>query len=101
MSKDHLTIAVDFDMTFTADPALFGSMIRLMRERGHTVLLVTCRKKTFENEREISLALKAQGIQIPILMTSHNLKSQYCTEQGYRVHIWIDDAPENISEVRS
>lgn len=82
-----MTIAIDFDDTYTADPVLWDRFIANAKARGHKVIIVTCRCKTDEN-REV---VKVDGC--VVLFTNLGSKQKFMTEAGCKVDVWIDDDP--------
>ena len=90
MSK---TIAIDFDDTFTADPEMWGEIIRLMKQRGHDPIMVTARRDTLENNELINVWLDKHKCQMRIYFTGLASKIQFMEKRGIRVDIWIDDDP--------
>lgn len=91
-----LTIALDYDMTFTADPVLWSEFARNARKAGHKVLIVTARLNTPENTDDINAQLDHYQCQMPIIMTSLASKINYCEAAGIHVDIWIDDDPVSL-----
>lgn len=93
----HLTISVDYDGTFTADPIGMSAVIRSLRQRGHRVIIVTAREKTEDNFDEIESALKSYGAgATAIYMTSSQAKRSYMENLGIIVNVWIDDNPQAV-----
>lgn len=83
-------ISVDYDDTYSDDPELFESFIKLAQKRGHLVFIVTARN---ENQH------------VPIdfcevFYTNGELKAPYMKSQGLDIDIWIDDWPEIIGPTR-
>lgn len=78
-----MKIALDYDNTFSADPALWLSFIDTALARGHEVKIVTSRRP---------------DMPIPI----HGLDIIYCSFTAKRKHyaadIWIDDDPPHIDK---
>jgi len=95
--KKSILLAIDFDDTFTADPALWSAVIRLAKDGGHRVFCVSCRRETFENRAEMREALP-EGV--PIFLTSFAPKEYFMGSRGHKVDVWIDDYPLSISEGR-
>lgn len=88
-------ISVDFDDTYTSDPDLFGSFIKLAIERGHLVICVTSRNQNRDNA-DIESAM--QGIEI--VYTNGKPKKEAVKDQGIpEVNIWIDDMPQHIESM--
>jgi hypothetical protein len=88
-----LTIAMDFDDTFTADPHLWTSFIDTAKQRGHRVICVTARHRTDESRQEIKAALP-EGV--PVYFTEMGSKLDYMANQGVRVSVWCDDSPRTL-----
>lgn len=84
-----MDIALDFDGTFTLDPPMWSRFVGHAKELGHDIRFVTMR---YPSESE-SIATHAETLGIEIIYTSRQGKLNYCYAQGFRPHIWIDDAP--------
>ncbi len=91
-----LTIAIDFDDTFTADPELFSQFICDAQGLGHYVVCVTARRDTDENRQHISECFAEYGVDIPIIFSNLGSKLYTVEKRGLKVDIWIDDAPYAI-----
>ncbi len=89
----QLTIGLDFDDTFTADPDFWIKFIELARSFGHVVICVSGRRETFDNRRKLESALP-DGVKV--LLSYDQPKADYARENGYIVDIWIDDKPGMI-----
>ena len=89
----QLTIGLDFDDTFTADPDFWTKFIELAISFGHTVICISGRRETFDNRRELESALP-DGIKV--LLSYDQPKADHAREKGYIVDIWIDDKPGMI-----
>lgn len=86
-----VTIAIDYDGTWTADPAAFGAFACLLRKRGHRVLVVTARvsghgEVARECEPHVDL----------VMYSGAAYKRDHCEALGEKVDIWIDDMPGMI-----
>lgn len=90
-----MNIALDYDDTYTRDPALWDSFLNAALNRGHDVRFVTFRNAE-GNNADIDYSSNTQ--MIPVLYTGGQRKRKYCYEQGFMVHVWIDDMPEIIVE---
>jgi 5'(3')-deoxyribonucleotidase len=90
----NLTIAIDFDDTFTAAPALWAQFIKAARDAGHRVICVTARDYTEENIEEVDAAFAEHGIEIATWYTSLRSKIKHMEKAGVKVDIWIDDNPQ-------
>lgn len=87
-------IALDYDGTYTADPALWDAFIRAAQKQGHTVGCVTWRRN---NAVEAPVVHKlGQRHNMPLFFTGRKAKLQFMADQGIQVDIWIDDRPDAI-----
>ena len=92
-----MLIAIDFDRTIDRDPALWREFIRLAREAGHLVALVTARRQTADNVDLIDEWLAAQQIDLPVYFTNLRSKVAHMAAIGLNVDIWIDDNPRTCA----
>ena len=83
-----MIIALDFDETFTADPALWTAFIVRAHTRLHKVTFVTYRPPHGNNE---DIEYESENLGVDIVYTSGKQK-QHC----FKADIWIDDSPETI-----
>ena len=90
-----LTIAIDFDHTWTADPHGWRAWYNLMISRGHIVILATGRIDWSEDVQRGNLPQD-----IPIVFCGRDLKEHACRKAGWSVNIWIDDEPGTIQECK-
>lgn len=85
-----MILALDYDDTFTLDPDFWLEVVRVARERGHIVQIVTRRFPTGNHG-----AIKVDGIDV--IYTSDRPKRQHLERNGLpKPHVWIDDGPEGI-----
>lgn len=82
-----MKIALDYDGTFTRDPALWKIFIASAQSRGHEVYIVTMRYPTEPLAHETSC---------PVFFTSRNAKLKHMQELGHTIDVWIDDMPHLI-----
>ena len=73
-----MLIALDYDKTYTADPALWNDFVQLAQNRGHTVKIVTMRRP---DEAIV-------GSPVEVVYTSRKAKAAVVSAD-----IWIDDSP--------
>jgi len=84
-----MIFALDFDDTFTRDPVLFLSFVRLARSRGHTVYCVTMR-----NDDELDDVRDTLGLFVDaIINTSRQYKCAFLANRSIKIDVWIDDNP--------
>jgi hypothetical protein len=91
--KKTLTVAIDFDDTYTADPSTWYAIVDCLIGAGHKVICVSARRNTIENRKEL-MDILPDGI--PVLLSYDESKREYARKNGYSVDIWIDDMPEAI-----
>jgi FkbM family methyltransferase len=88
-----LRIALDWDDTYTRDPAAWAQVVAALTAAGHEVVLVTARE---DIERNWQLC-KIPGILAHHrYFTGHKPKREWMETRGVPVDIWIDDRPEAI-----
>lgn len=86
-----ITVAIDYDRTWTADPEAFAAFANLLRRRGHRVIIVTARVSGHgEVERECGSHVDR------VLFSGAGYKREHAVANGETVQIWIDDMPETI-----
>ena len=73
-----MLLALDYDNTYTADPAMWDDFIQLAQDHGHEVKIVTMR-----HPHE-----PVAGLQIEIVYTGRKAKAS-----AVSADIWIDDSP--------
>ena len=88
-----LTIAIDFDSTFSADPDMWRQLIPIIQGRryGHQCILVTNRPEVMGNDVRAEV-----GDLMPIVFAGRKSKRSAVINAGYEVDIWIDDMPGYI-----
>ena len=88
-----MTIAIDFDDTFTRDPALWRGFVMMCKNKGHKPIMVTMRYSTQHGGMEDAIELFGAE---NVYFTGHFLKKNFMERQNIHVDIWIDDMPETI-----
>lgn len=86
-SANAVNIALDYDGTYTKDPAMWDAFIRAATARGHSVHCVTMRYPSEPIE-----------MPCPVIYTGRQAKQAFVTALGLVIHIWIDDMPYFIYE---
>ena len=90
-TKRNVNIAIDFDDTITTDKEMWLKIIRVMKECGHTVKVVTARFDVAElNEDIINFTL---NLDIDAICCGGLQKEAKCRSLGWMPDIWIDDLP--------
>lgn len=88
-----LTISIDLDKTWTADPTVFALIAHSFRARGHSVIICT-RRTELSHENRIAL-------QIPEFVTLFFANLGFKRDAvPFPVDIWIDDEPGTIEPQR-
>ena len=87
-----MNIALDYDDTYTRDPAMWNQCLSIMRAGGHKIYVVTWR--TEEECKNIYTLLR--GHVHAVYATSRKAKDKYMYSQGIRIDVWIDDNPSAI-----
>ena len=95
-TQKKLTIAIDFDDTFTVDPAMWAEFCNGAKSRGHHVYMVSARRKTIENTEIVDGILEEHKCYIPIIFTDLGSKIHAMESRDVKVDIWIDDDPEKL-----
>lgn len=82
-----MIIALDYDKTYTVDPALWDAFMRNAIERGHSVVCITMRHRS-----------EAIEMPCPVIYTGRRAKAPYAAEHVGKIDVWIDDAPHWIHQ---
>lgn len=92
-----MTLSIDFDRTFAADPALWGEFARKAVADGNTVVMVSRRPDTPENQQEVGETLgDYREAFAQVLLVGDRLKDEAAREAGIEVDIWVDDSPQFV-----
>jgi hypothetical protein len=83
-----MNIALDYDGTYTADPALWDTFILCAHNRGHQVHIVTMRHES----EPVRIGERPARIHY----TDRKAKRPFMQALGVPVQIWIDDMPDFI-----
>lgn len=93
-----LTIAIDFDKTWTADPALWSGFAETAFARGHEVIIVTRRSEIPFDELKANLVNRRLAEEY--VTCDMAFKRETMESLGYTVDIWVDDEPGTIEPQR-
>lgn len=93
-----LTIALDFDRTFTSDVEFWRLFVALAARRGHHVLCVTGRTDTPYSRLEMLNVFGPETFKLlhDCVFCDHAPKRAITLQRGYVIDIWIDDLPEGV-----
>lgn len=89
-----MTLAIDFDRTWTEDPALWRAFVAAAESRGHSVVMVTGRKAWSDDMRRGEIPASVR-----IIYAGDRMKQRAAEAAGVRVDVWIDDMPGTIQAV--
>ncbi|MDK1386349.1 hypothetical protein QN224_13115 [Sinorhizobium sp. 8-89] len=85
-----MRIALDYDDTFTRDPTFWQSFVKLARDLGHEVRIVTARDRTHDN-------IDDRTGDIAVIYCNGVAKRFFCHHfEHWDPDIWIDDKPEAV-----
>lgn len=86
-----MTIALDFDDTYTRDPLLWDQFIALAQHRGWQVICVTSRASA-----DTPGLQKLAEVLPAVICAGATPKRAAARAMGYMPDIWVDDCPESI-----
>lgn len=89
-----LTIALDYDGTYTAAPDLWQRFAKMAIEQGHRVITITARRDTLTSR----IAMREAGVSWPIIFAYDKPKKLEALRLREEVAIWIDDNPQSIGD---
>lgn len=92
----EMVVAIDYDNTWTLDPALWGAFCHLLRGRGHRVIL--CSQRPPDHECSVEVCVAVDGQVDGVVLCSGKSKRQAAAEQGWAVDVWVDDFPVSVEE---
>lgn len=95
MTNKKLTIALDYDLTFTAAPDTFKAIIRCFQSVGHEVIIVTLRGPEDIGEDDYFDELK-EKYNVDTIFCDGEAKEDVVHRRGIGISIWIDDNPRGI-----
>lgn len=93
MLTEPQTYALDYDDTFTADPALWRAWILLAKSRGHRVVCITGRSETESQRYELE---RAFGPDVDVFFAGLRSKRECAITNGLTIDVWIEDCPGMI-----
>jgi HK97 family phage portal protein len=95
-----MTISIDFDRTFSADPSLWGEFARQAKADGNTVVMVSRREDTGDDRKTVTDTLGdyADAFSQVLLVGGDTLKEDGASAAGINVDVWVDDSPQTITD---
>lgn len=96
-----MVFGIDFDGTFNADPQLFALLVKTMRARGHSAVIVTGRSDEGRYGTEVRETLEHACATVgeeppPVVFAGAKWKVDAAKEAGYAVDVWMDDHPQFV-----
>ena len=91
-----MTISIDFDRTFAADPALWGEFARKAVADGNRVVMVSRRPEADREEVTQTLGDYAESFSEVLLVGTDTLKDDAAKAAGIDVDVWVDDSPQTV-----
>ncbi len=91
--RNPTSFALDFDNTISNDPIMWGQLIRVIRNFGHAIVIVTGRMSHWDNYDIIEFC---KQYDIGVIFTECLAKQEFVKKVGYHIDVWIDDNPDSI-----
>ncbi len=92
-----LTISMDFDRTFAADPTLWGEFARKAVADGNTVVMISRRPEEDRQTVAETLDDYADAFSQVLLVGGDTMKGDAAQAAGIDVDVWVDDSPQTIT----
>lgn len=89
-----LTIALDYDGTFTELPLEWTHALQILKNSGAVIVGVTMR---YEDEKD-GMHPKYFEVCDVVHFTGGRAKATFCEEHNIPIDIWVDDRPDFILE---
>lgn len=87
-----MLISIDYDGTYTRNPALWNAIIELFQSAGNQVICITNRT---EHSSQATEVLESIGkIVSQVIFAGTLYKREAAKRAGYKVDVFIDDVPE-------
>jgi hypothetical protein len=91
-----VTVAIDYDATWSSDPELWESFAIYAKGKGHKVILITNRSDNHRNRQEVGGAV---GRFVDEMILAGPIpKREAAARYNIYPHIWIDDKPQTVTE---
>lgn len=92
-----MTVSIDFDRTFSADPQMWGEFAKQATADGNTVVMISRRPDTPEDRQTVTETLGEYSAAFSqVLLIGDTLKDEAAKAAGIDVDVWVDDSPQFI-----
>ncbi len=88
-----MTVAFDYDDTWTLDPEGWESIYRILVSRGHRCIMVTAREANQNADMKSVIQLFGEE---NVFYSSVYQKDPFMSRLGVHVNVWIDDDPDGV-----
>jgi HK97 family phage portal protein len=95
-----MTISIDFDRTFAADPTMWGEFARKAVSEGNTVVMISRRPEEDRQTVTDALGDYAEAFSQVLLVGGDTLKADAAQAAGIDVDVWVDDSPQTITPAK-
>ena len=86
-----MTISIDYDKTWSADPSLWRKFYYDAKDRGHRVIVATNRKEWSDDMKRGAIPDDCS-----IYFCGGEFKETALLKLGVSVNVWIDDMPGTV-----
>jgi hypothetical protein len=94
-----MTISIDYDKTFSRDPAMWGEFAKSSAAAGNQVVMISRRPDTEQDRKEITDALGDYAASFSsVLLVGDQLKDSAAKAAGINVDVWVDDSPQFVKQ---
>jgi hypothetical protein len=93
-----MTISIDFDRTFSADPQMWGEFAKKAVADGNTVVMISRRPESDREEVISSLGDYAESFSQGLRVGGEPLTADAADAAGINVDVWVDDSPQTITD---
>lgn len=90
-----MIFGIDYDGTFSRDPKFWEEFVALAKKHGHECVMVTARSDDQTMGDEVRKAVKDF---MPIVFAGIEWKRVAAEKRGWKIDVWIDDAPEYVAK---
>lgn len=97
LASRSMTISIDYDKTFAAEPKTWGEFAKQASAAGNRVVMISRRPDTPDDKAEIDETLgDYKEAFSDILLVGDQMKDEAAKAAGIKVDVWVDDSPQYI-----